>query len=100
MNARQREALAAVRQAAAALTPEHWRADALVHVARVDVATAARRLGVAQPIVLDMLAAVQAVRELGYDADLFREKFSISGITGNHGTGQGGGSARRPGAHH
>ena len=89
MSQRHREALAAVRQAASALTPEHWRADTMVHVARVDVATAARRLGIARPIVLDMLAAVRTVRDLGDDADLHREKSSVYGITGSNGTGPG-----------
>ena len=93
MNQRHRDALAAVQATAAALTEAHWRADAMVHVARVDAATAARRLGVARPLLLEMLAAVQTVRQLGADADLFREMFSVSGITGNHGTGQGGRAA-------
>ena len=90
MNQRHREALAAVEAAASELTEAHWRADAMVHVAQVDVATAARRLDVARPVILEMLAAIRTVRELGADADLHRDKFSIAGITGNHGTGQGG----------
>ena len=89
MNQRHRDALAAVQAAAAALTEAHWRADALVHVARVDAATAARRLGVARPLLLEMLAAVQTVRELGDDADLCREKSSVSGIIGSNGIGVG-----------
>lgn len=74
--------LSSAHLAIGALTQAHWRADALVHVGRVDAGTAARRLGVSRPAFLEMLSQVTAARML---------------VEGKSSARNGAGKAARPG---
>ena len=52
------------------LTPEHHQADALVHGSGLDVAAVARRMRLARPTVLELLADVRVARAIEDDADI------------------------------